>query len=89
MLPKSNKPVIYYFEAVAGTRIIAGESIVLRWDLANAQYAFLLYGDRQDGITAPNEIVVSPTETITYRLAASNQFGEVEKTLTITVDRTP
>jgi len=83
--PLPGEPVIYYFEAIPGTTVKPGESVVLRWDLSNTQAAFLIYDDQQDGVTAPQEIVVSPDHTITYRLVALNDVAQVEKELRITV----
>jgi WD40 repeat protein len=86
LLPAPSSPTIYYFEAIPDTRIASGQSVVLRWDLSGAQEAYLMYGDAQQGITAPNEIAITPTETTVYRLVAKNEVGQTEKALRITVD---
>jgi tricorn protease-like protein len=86
LLPTPSAPIIYYFEAVPSTKVAPGESVVIRWDLSNAQQAFLNYKDREDGITAPGDRSVRPGQTITYRLVAINEVGQTEAELTINVE---
>jgi hypothetical protein len=81
-------PDIFYFEAVPGTNVKPGDSIVLRWDLWGAEGAYLFSGDTDQqgqGIAAPGEITVQPTETTVYRLRAINASGYTEKAVRIVV----
>jgi WD40 repeat protein len=86
LLPTPSPPTIYYFEAIPGTQVVAGQAVILRWDLSNARAAYLVYGDEEQGVTAPNEIAVTPTETTEYRLVAYNDVGQTEMVLRITVE---
>jgi hypothetical protein len=79
------KPTIYTFTADRYT-ITAGESVVLHWDLANAQVAYLRYDGIEEGIVAPGHKTVSPASTTVYTLAAINQAGETTAELTIVVN---
>ena len=47
--PNPMRPVIFYFEADQYA-ISRGESVTLRWDLANAESANLRYDDRDEAI---------------------------------------
>ncbi len=87
-LPRPGPPVIYYFEALPGTQVAAGQQVQLRWDLENAKGAYLLTGDQEPGpetgVPAPGVKSVSPGVATTYRLVARNDQGETERTLTVT-----
>jgi uncharacterized protein YraI len=83
--PHPSKPVIYSFTADRNT-ITAGESVVLRWDLANAQAAYLRYGGLEEAVVAPGNKTVSPAVTTVYTLIARNEAGETTAQLTITVN---
>jgi WD40 repeat protein len=84
LLPKPGPPVIFYFEALPGSQVIAGDPVLLRWDLVNAKEAYLYAGEEESGVVAPEERSFTPTETTTYRLVARNDQGETERILTIT-----
>jgi WD40 repeat protein len=82
-------PTIYYFEAVPGCSVRRGERVTLRWNLAGATAAYLVYGGTSHGITAPNEQTFAPTEDTIYRLLTLDAGEGITLTrslsLTITV----
>lgn len=80
----SNKPTIFNFTADRYT-IAAGESVELRWDLANAQVAFLRYEGKEEGVVAPGTKIVAPNKETTYTLVARNQAGETIAEVTIKI----
>jgi len=82
--PEQLKPTIFSFTADRYT-IAPGENVVLRWDLANAQAAYLRYSGTEEGVAAPGSKTVSPAEDTTYTLVARNQAGETIAELTIKV----
>ncbi len=85
MLPQAGLPVIYYFEAVPGSQIAAGEPVELRWDHANATEVYLYEEDTLiKGVVPQDTLVVSPDQTTTYRLVARNALGETERRVTVT-----
>ena len=73
--PNTNKPTIFNFTADRYT-IAAGETVELRWDLANAQAAFLRYDGEEEGVVAPGTKIVSPDKETKYTLIARNEVGE-------------
>ncbi len=83
--PQPSKPVIYSFTADRYT-INAGESVTLRWDLANAQVAFLRYDSVEEGVIAPGLKTVSPAVATVYTLLARNEAGETTAQVTINVN---
>ena len=85
LLPTPGPPVIFYFEALPGEQVPAGESVLLRWDLANAREAYLYAGEEESGVVAPEERSVVPAGTTTYRLVARNDQGETERSVTVTL----
>lgn len=82
--PNPMRPVIFYFQADRYA-ISPGESVTLRWDLANAEAASLRYDDREEGVTAPGVMMVAPERTTVYTLVARNSAGTVIVDLTVTV----
>ena len=82
--PNPLRPVIFYFQADR-TAIAPGESVTLRWDLANAESASLRYDDREEAVVAPGMKTVAPVRTTVYTLVARNANGTVIADLTITV----
>jgi hypothetical protein len=86
--PAVELPIVFYFEAIPGTHVTLGESIVLRWDLVGAHGAYLFVGDADEegqGIAAPGQMTIQPSETTIYRLRAVNPSGYTEKVLRIVV----
>jgi len=68
------------------TRIRAGETVTLAWEIVNADEAEITPGlgrvDRQNGTST-----VTPDQTTTYRLTARNRNGEVNESVTVVVER--
>jgi hypothetical protein len=85
--PGSLKPTIYSFTADRYT-IARGERVTLRWDLANANAAFLRYDDEEEGIVSPGSKTVAPEEDTQYTLVARNDAGETTAELSIRVSGT-
>jgi hypothetical protein len=82
--PDSLKPTIYSFTANRYT-IAVGEEVVLNWDLANAQAAYLRYNGLEEGVVAPGSKTVTPDKDTVYTLVARNEAGETTAELTISV----
>jgi hypothetical protein len=84
LTPGPPMPVIAYFNCEPCV-VEPGGSATLSWDLSGATAAYL----DGKGITAPGSTVVYPDQTTTYRLAAVNDNGRSEKTLTVEVRGLP
>jgi len=78
-------PVIYYFEAVPGSKIRRGEEVALRWEFGNAKEGHLFVGDEKKGVVGRDQKFFKPEETTVYRLRVVGDHGEIERKLTITV----
>jgi hypothetical protein len=78
-------PTIAYFAADRST-ISTGESVLLSWDLAGAEAAYLRYDGTEEGVVAPGSKNVAPETTTEYTLVARGEGGEVKTKLTITVN---
>lgn len=77
-------PTINSFTAERNA-IVAGESVVLSWDLENATAAFLRYNEVEEGVVSPGNKSVSPTADTVYTLVARNEAGESTAQVTISV----
>jgi hypothetical protein len=84
LTPAPLMPVIAYFSCEPCV-VEPGGAATLSWDLSGATAAYL----DGKGITAPGSTVVYPDQTTTYRLAAVNDNGRSEKTLTVEVRGLP
>lgn len=82
--PDASKPTIFSFTANRYT-ITAGETVELKWDLANAQVALLRYDGLEEGVAAPGSKVFQPQQDTTYTLVARGANGETTAELTIVV----
>lgn len=82
--PNPLRPVIFNFTADRYV-INPGESVTLRWDLMNAEVAYLRYNGSEEGIVAPGFKTVSPAATTTYMLVARNAFGTSTAEITVVV----
>lgn len=78
------KPTIHSFTADRYT-IALGEQVTLRWDLSNAEAAYLRYNNQEEGVVAPGSKVVTPNRETVYTLVARNQAGETTAQVTIKV----
>jgi hypothetical protein len=84
LTPGPPMPVIAYFNCEPCV-VEPGGSATLSWDLSGATAAYL----DGKGITAPGSAIVYPDQTTTYRLAAVNDNGRSEETLTVEVRGLP
>jgi len=83
--PKPTDTVIHNFTADKQV-INAGESVVLSWNLSDAEGAYLRYNGLEEGVVAPGSKTVSPTSTTVYKLVARNEGGESVSEIIITVN---
>jgi hypothetical protein len=67
------------------TRIRAGETVTLVWEIVNADEAEISGLGRVDPRNGTS--TVSPEQTTTYRLTARNRQGEVNESVTVVVER--
>lgn len=82
--PNLLRPIILVF--IADRYVISpGESVTLRWDLMNAEAAYLRYDGSEEGVIAQGMKMVWPTATTTYMLVARNAFGTTTAEITIVV----
>jgi len=63
--------------------IVAGQSTTLSWDVSN--FTSLSINQGVGDVTSLTQIQVSPTETTTYQLTASNAGGQTTRLVTIDV----
>jgi hypothetical protein len=80
-LPTGAVPVIASFSA-SPTTVSAGANVTLSWNVTGASY---LDVTPQVGAVRGNSVVVTPSQTTTYTLNATNEFGRSTATFTITV----
>lgn len=80
-----NPPVINYFNATNLT-IMNGTSTMLFWNVTNATISLTL-NNGIGNVTAINSTNVTPTDTTTYTLNATNTNSSVYASLTITVNQ--
>ena len=57
----------------------------MRWDLSNAEAAYLRYNNQEEGVIAPGSKVVAPDRDTVYTLIARNQAGDTTAQVTIKV----
>jgi hypothetical protein len=80
--PKPKRPVINSFEA-SPSKISAGESSTLRWSVSDATSRTI---DHEiEKVASAGTEVVSPTETTTYTLTATNNAGTRDATVEVIV----
>jgi hypothetical protein len=80
-LPQGSAPVINSFAADQLT-VGAGTSVTLSWDALGASYFVV---SPQVGAVRGSSVVVTPAQTTTYTLYATNEFGRTTATVTVTV----
>jgi peptidoglycan-associated lipoprotein len=81
-----SKPIINSFDAEP-TIVAKGQSSFLRWSVDNATTIEI---DQGIGPVKPNDRrPISPQQTTTYSLKASNSAGTAEGSVTVTVSRPP
>ena len=82
----SEKPTINYFDAEPSI-VTAGQGSSLRWSIDNATNVEISPEIGQ--VKANDRHLISPAQTATYVLKASNAAGTVEASVTVTVSRPP
>ncbi|HEY2859448.1 MAG TPA: putative Ig domain-containing protein [Terracidiphilus sp.] len=78
--PTGGKPVIHSFTA-SPTTITAGTPVTLTWNTTGDSYLFV---DKVGGVRGTS-VTVHPGVTATFTLTATNQYGRVTKSVTVTV----
>jgi hypothetical protein len=80
-LPTGAVPAIASF-AASPTTVSAGTNVTLSWSVTGASYFDVT---PQVGAIRGNSAVVTPSQTTTYTLNATNEFGRSTPTVTVTV----
>jgi hypothetical protein len=80
-LPQGSAPVINSFSANQST-VSAGTQVTLNWSATGASYFVV---SPQVGAVRGSSVTVAPTQTTTYTLYSTNEFGRTTATVTITV----
>ena len=80
-LPTGAVPAIASFTA-SPTTVSAGTNVTLSWSVTGASYFDVT---PQVGAIRGNSVVVTPTQTTTYTLNATNEFGRSTSTVTVSV----
>jgi hypothetical protein len=80
-VPQGSAPAIGSFTANA-TTVSSGSTVTLSWQATDAAYYVI---SPQVGAVRGNSVSVTPTQTTTYTLYATNQYGRNTSTITITV----
>ena len=80
-LPTGSAPVINSFTA-SSQNVSAGTLVTLSWSSASASYFIVT---PQVGAIRGNSVVVAPSQSTTYTLIATNEFGRTTATVNITV----
>jgi hypothetical protein len=81
-LPQGSAPAISSFTASTASPVSAGTAVTLSWSATSASYYIV---SPQIGAVGGATAVVTPSQTTTYTLYATNQFGRTTATVTITV----
>jgi hypothetical protein len=79
-VPQGAVPTIASFTATPSTG--SGSSVTLTWNVGNASYVIV---SPQPGAVRGTSVNVSPAQTTTYTLYATNQFGRNTATVTVNV----
>jgi hypothetical protein len=80
-VPQGSAPTISSFTA-SSTSISSGTQITLSWAVTGGGYTIV---SPQIGAVRGSSVMLTPTQTTTYTLYATNQFGRSTATVTVTV----
>ena len=80
-VPQGAAPSITTFTANPSSTT-AGSSVTLSWNSSGASYSII---SPQIGAVRGASVTVAPSQTTTYTLAATNQFGRTTASVTVTV----
>ncbi|MDM8521267.1 Ig-like domain-containing protein [Anaerolineales bacterium HSG6] len=83
--PIEGAPIIHSFEANQ-TALRLNEKLVLKWDLSEANEAYLSFDGVTEGVVSPGEKVLYPQQDTTYTLITRNDVGETTAQVVVTVD---
>jgi hypothetical protein len=81
-VPQGSAPIISSFAAATSNPVSSGTPVTLSWNATNASYCIV---SPQIGAIRGSTAVVTPVQTTTYTLYATNQFGRTIATVTVTV----
>jgi hypothetical protein len=81
-VPTGSAPTVSSFTASTSNPVSAGTAVTLSWAATGASYYIV---SPQIGAVRGTSTVVTPTQTTTYTLYATNPFGRTTATVTITV----
>ncbi len=81
-VPQGSAPTISNFTASTSNPVSAGTGVTLSWSAMGASYYIV---SPQIGAVRGNSAVVTPSQTTTYTLFATNQFGRTTATVIVTV----
>ena len=79
-VPQGAAPHIASFTGTASSG--SGSSVTLSWDVSNASYVII---SPQAGAVRGTSVAVTPTQTTTYTLYATNQYGRSMATVIVSV----
>jgi len=80
-LPQGTAPIISSFTA-SQSSVAAGTQVTLSWNATGSSYFVI---SPQVGAVRGSSVEVTPTQTTTYTLYVTNEFGRTTATVTITV----
>jgi len=80
-VPQGSAPAIASFTASSAT-VTAGTQVTLTWQSSGAPYYVV---SPQVGAVRGNSVIVTPSQTTTYTLYATNQYGRTNASLTVTI----
>jgi len=80
-VPQGSAPNIGSFAASASS-VSSGAQVTLNWQVSGASYLIV---SPQVGAVRGTSVTVTPTQTTTYTLYATNQYGRNTATVTVTV----
>jgi hypothetical protein len=81
-VPQGSTPSISSFTASTANPVSGGTAVTLSWTASGASYYIV---SPQIGAVRGSSAVVTPSQTTTYTLYASNQFGRTTATVIVTV----
>jgi hypothetical protein len=81
-VPQGSPPSISSFMASSANPVSAGTAVTLSWTASGASYSIV---SPQIGAVRGSSAVVRPSQTTTYTLYATNQFGRATATVIVTV----
>jgi len=81
-VPKGSAPAIHSFTANPSS-VASGSSVELSWSVTDSEYNIV---DPALGAVRGSSATVTPTQTTTYTLIATNQYGRTTRTVKVTVE---